>query len=158
MEIIDMLNKVEQIITNKVADTTKNKHPDEKGAAMLDTTKEIIVIFITFLKEIFKIPMKIITKFLMNEMISAAKKDAKNYVLIMGLMGVLFVFFSVLWLFISVAFAVYFYDKGNAIFTSIMYSLGFQLISFFIIGLTMYIVSRRIKSLRLMLKLKVGNL
>lgn len=154
MDILDTLNKIEGIITNKVADATENKKVDDKGSAMLTTTKEIIILFISFLKDIFKIPMKIVTKFLINEIVAAAKKDAKNYALIMGLMGVLVVFFSVLWLFISVAVAAYFYDKGNVIFISIMYSLGFQLISFIIISLIVYIISRRIKSLRLMLTFK----
>jgi len=154
MGILDTLNKIEGIITNKVADATESKKVDDKGSAMLDITKEIIVLFITFMKDIFKVPIKIVTKFLINEMVAAAKKDAKNYALIMGLMGVLFVFFSVLWLFVSIAVAAYFYDKGNEIFTSILYSLGFQLGSFILISLIMYIISRRIKSLRLMLKFK----
>ena len=154
MGILETLNKIEGIITNKVADATENKKVDDKGSAMLNITKEIIILFITFLKDIFKIPMKIVAKFLINEMVAAAKKDAKNYALIMGLMGVLFVFFSVLWLFISIAVVAYFYDKGNEIFTSILYSLGFQLGSFILISLIMYIISRRIKSLRLMLKFK----
>ncbi len=100
-----------------------------------------------------KSPFKIIAKYLKNEIIAAIKKDAKLYAIIMGLMGVLFVFFSVLWLFISVAIGVYFNEKGHSILMSIIYSIGFQLISFVFIGAIAFIASKKIKSLKMLKKL-----
>ena len=72
----------------------------------------------------------------------------------MGIMGVLFVFFSVIWLFISVAVGVYYYDKGHTLLISIIYSIGFQLISFIIMSLIAFIASKKLKSLKFLKRFK----
>ena len=71
----------------------------------------------------------------------------------MTLMGVMFVFFSVLWLFISVAVGVYFYNKGIPVLTSILYSVAFQLVSFFLIAIVTFISIKSIKSLKLLVEI-----
>ena len=105
-----------------------------------------------------KAPFKIVAKYLRDEIIIAVKKDAKLYALILGIMGVLFVFFSVIWLFISVAIGVYFYEQGHSILISIIYSIGFQIVSFILIGLIGLISSKRLKSFKILKKLANNKL
>jgi ABC-type transport system involved in multi-copper enzyme maturation permease subunit len=72
----------------------------------------------------------------------------------MGIMGVLFVFFSVIWLFISVAVGVYFYENGNSILISIVYSILFQLISFILVSLIALLASKKTESLKMLNNIK----
>ena len=152
MEILEILDKIEKIIENKGLEPNKNRTETEESPQS-DTIKEVIYLVLSFFLNILKSPFKIIAKYLKNEIIAAIKKDAKLYAIIMGLMGVLFVFFSVLWLFISVAIGVYFNEKGHSILMSIIYSIGFQLISFVFIGAIAFIASKKIKSLKMLKKL-----
>ncbi len=103
---------------------------------------------------ILKTPFIIIAKFLRDELVDSIKNDVKIYALIIGIMGVLFVFFSVIWLFISVAVGVYFYDKGYSLQLSIIYSIGFQAVCFLLIGLIALIASRNLKSFKILKKIK----
>ena len=104
---------------------------------------------------IIKFPFKMFARYLRDELILAIKKDAKIYTLILGLMGVLFVFFSVMWFFVSVAIGVYFYDNGCSILSAVMYSIGFQTLSFILIALIVLFASKRLNTLKLFKKL--GN-
>jgi len=56
-------------------------------------------------------------------------------------------------LFIAVGVGVYFYDHGLPVFTSILYSIVFQLISFIVIAILAYISMKSIKSLRLLVEI-----
>ena len=112
--------------------------------------KEIILLIIRFFSEFLMLPFKLLASYLKNELITTIKRDAKLYGLMMGLMGVLFVFFSVLWLFISVGVGIYFYQKGNSLLFSIFYSVIFQIISFTVIALIILITSKQVKSIKMM--------
>jgi len=152
-EIHEVLDKIEKIIKND------NPEPDEGKTDSGDqpsshSTKDIIYLIIDFFLNTLKAPFKIIAKYLRNEIVEAVKKDAKLYALIMGIMGVLFVFFSVIWLFISVAVGVYFYEKGNSILISIVYSILFQLISFILVSLIALLASKKTESLKMLNNIK----
>ena len=154
MEIIEILDKIENIIKTENSElVTEEEKSDKQTHDNQNSAKDIMYLVLHFFLNIIKAPFDLIAKYLKNEIVSAIKKDTKLYALIMGIMGVLFVFFSVLWLFISVAIGVYYFENGNSILTSIMYSIGFQLVSFIIVGLIAFIASTQIKSLKMLKKI-----
>ncbi len=157
MKSKEVFNKIESIINDNVnksgnsnnADRIENEDNDGKNEF-----KEILYLLMQLLINILKAPFKIVAKYLRDEIIIAAKNDAKIYMVIVVIMGILFVFFSLIWLFVSFAVAVYFYYEGNTILTSIVYSVGFQLIAFVLVSLVGIIVSKKLKSLKVLNKLK----
>ncbi|OQX97247.1 MAG: hypothetical protein B6I20_13040 [Bacteroidetes bacterium 4572_117] len=148
MDTLEILDKIEEIINRDNLNLTEN----EKGkddSIKKSPLKEFMNLILSFFLNILKIPFKLVAKYVTTEIIKAVKKDSKLYAFIMGLMGVMFVFFSVLWLFISVAVGIYFYDKGYSIFISVVYSIIFQVISFSMVGTVAFIASKNIKSLKM---------
>ncbi len=156
MEVLEILDKIEDIIENQSHETAKDDKNQEEGTQeKKSSVKDVTNLLLSFLLSILKAPFQLVAKYLKNEIISTIKKDARLYALIMGLMGVMFVFFVVLWLFISVIVGVYFYESGKSILISISYSIGFQIISFAIVGIIAFSASKKVKSLKL---LKNGSL
>lgn len=153
MEILEILDKIEDIINNENLKQEENDIESENQPKK-NTAKDLIYLALQFLLSILKAPFNIIAKYLKNEVISAIKKDAKLYALIIGIIGVLFVFFSVLWLFISIAVGTYFYENGHTLLMSIVYSITFQIICFIILGLIAFIASKNVQSLKMMKRLK----
>jgi len=151
MEINEIISRIESII--KSEDQKSSPKEDEQQGEVTNGIKDIFILLLNFLLSIIKAPFDLIAKYLKNEIITAIKKDTKLYALIMGIIGVMFVFFSVLWLFISVAIGVYYFENGYSILTSILYSIVFQLISFTIVGLVAFIASTQIKSLKMLKKM-----
>ncbi len=161
MKSKDIFNRIEDIINNKInkSDGSKTeKETDSENNSDKNSFKEIIYLVIQIFLNVLKAPFKIVAKYLRDEIIIAVKKDAKLYALILGIMGVLFVFFSVIWLFISVAIGVYFYEQGHSILISIIYSIGFQIVSFILIGLIGLISSKKLKSFKILKKLANNKL
>ncbi len=148
MDTIDILDRIEEIIKNNELSPDEN---DEKKSQ--NPVKEFVYLILSFFINILKTPFKLVAKYITNELVKAVKKDAKLYAFIMGLMGVMFVFFSVLWLFISFAVGIYFYDKGNTIFISVLYSIAFQIISFIVVAIIAIIAMKSIKSLKLLVEI-----
>lgn len=160
METKEILNRIENIINDSINKSDNSKienETDNKNKYAKSEFKNILYLLMQLFLNTLKAPFKIVAKYLRDEIIIAVKNDAKIYMLIMGIMGVLFVFFSVIWLFISVAVGVYFYDNGYTILISIIYSVGFQLISFILISLIALIASKKLKSLKVMKKLNKDN-
>ena len=153
MKSIKILDKIENLINSEINKLDETKTESENNSDK-DIIKNIIYLALQFFLNIIKTPFKIIAKYLRDEIITAVKKDAKLYALIMGIMGVLFVFFSVLWFFISIAVGVYFFEQGHSLLLSIIYSIGFQIISFILIGLIALVASKKLKSLKKLRKLK----
>ncbi len=160
MKSEEIFNKIEKLIDDKINKPVNSKMEIEvENKSDKKEFKDILYLLMQLLFNVIKTPFKIVAKFLRDEIIIAAKKDAKIYMLIMGIMGVLFVFFSVIWLFISVAIGVYYYDKGYTMFVSIIYSIGFQLISFILVGSIALIASSKLKSLKILKNLmKLKNI
>lgn len=151
MESKEIFNKIEDIINNKTDKSDMDKTEiDSENKSDKNGIKEIIYLLLQIVLNILNAPFKIVAKYLRNEIVEAVKKDAKLYALIMGIMGVLFVVFSVIWLFISIAVGVYFYEQEHSILISIVYSIIFQLISFVAISLIALIASKNLKSLRIL--------
>ncbi len=148
MDTIDILDRIEEIIKNN--DLEPDEHDEKKSQ---NPVKEFVYLILSFFINILKTPFKLVAKYITNELVKAVKKDAKLYAFIMGLMGVMFVFFSVLWLFISFAVGIYFYDKGNTIFISVLYSIAFQIISFIVVAIIAIIAMKSIKSLKLLVEI-----
>ncbi len=160
MKSKDILNRIENLIDDKFNNSDDSKieaKTEIENKSDKTEFKEILHLLMQLFLNVLKAPFQIVAKYLRDEVITAVKKDVKLYMLIMGIMGVLFIFFSVIWLFISVAVGVYFYDEGHTIFISIIYSIGFQLISFILITLIALIASRKLKSLKIMKKLNKYN-
>jgi len=160
MESKEIFNRIEKIINERLNKTDNSETEDKienENKYVKTEFKEIVYLLIQLFLNILKAPFRIVAKFLIDETVIAVKNDAKIYMLIMAIMGVLFVFFSVIWLFISIAVGVYFYDKGDTIFISIIYSIGFQIVSFILISLIALIASRKLKSLKMMKKLNQLN-
>ena len=152
MKSKEILDRIEKILNNKIDDSDETKIDSENNSDK-KIISDIIYLALQFFLNILKAPFNIIAKYLRDEVIISVKKDAKLYVLIMGIMGVLFVFFSVIWLFISVAIGVYFYEQGHSILLSIIYSIGFQIVSFILISIIALIASKKLKTLKMLKKL-----
>ena len=154
MKSKELFNRIEKIIDTEVNQPKSLTSEDsEQSAKKKNRFKEIGYLSLQVLVNILKAPFKIIAKYLRDEIILAVKKDAKIYALIMGIMGMLFVFFSVMWLFISVAVGVYFFENGHSVLMSTIFSILFQIISFILIALIAVFASQKLKTLKLLNKL-----
>ncbi len=114
-----------------------------------NTLKGIMRSVLDYIVSIIKLPFTVFAKFFTREIIKAIKKDIKTYIFLTILLFCMVIIASFIWLFLSIALGVYFYEIGNTILKSIGYSLLFQLISFIIIGLTLYLTSKKLRSLKL---------
>ena len=152
MDTLEIIDRLEELIKNNNLNTTKNSN-DAKDKTSEDPFKEFVNLILLFFLNILKTPFKLVAKYVTNELLKAVKRDSKLYVFIIGLLVIMFVFFSVLWLFIAVVVGVYFYDHGHPVFTSILYSIVFQLISFIVIVILAYISIKSIKSLKLLVEI-----
>jgi hypothetical protein len=150
MELLKVLEKIEEILKNESRQLQESAETENPDNSLKDSAKQILYLVLQFLLSILKAPFNIVARFLKDEIISAVKKDAKLYALMLAIMVVLFVFFIILWLFISAAVGFYFYDKGYPAFTAICYSIVFQLLSFAFLGLVSLIASKRLKSLKIL--------
>jgi len=105
---------------------------EEKVSINLEFIKTAILLFIPVVKSFFINPIK-----------SALKTGSKE-LRIFGSLGmvavVLLVFFIIGWLTLSVLVGLVFYDKGNSLSLSALYSLIFQLLSFVVVSSVGYMV------------------
>ncbi len=144
----EIFDKIEKIIDNKVDGSDKAKTESGKNVV-----EDIAYLTLQFFLNIIKTPFNIVARYFKDDIITSIKKDARLYAFIMGIMGVLFVFFSVIWLFISVAIGVYFYEQGYSILISIIYSILFQIVSFILVSLIAFLALKKLKSLKMMKKI-----
>jgi len=142
----DYIKKID-LITEKLSETPVSGQNEESKPNVF---KEYIGLLFSVIIDIVKAPLKLLTNFLKKELIVAIKKDVKLYAVIMGIMGVLFVFFTILWLFISIAVGVYFYEKGESMLVSILYSIVFQFGSMILVASIAFFASKKIKSLKML--------
>ena len=154
MKSKEILERIENLINNRVNKSEGSKTESEDNPDN-NTIKKIGYLTVQLVLNILRTPFKVIAKYLRDEIVTAIKKDIKIYALIIGIMVVLFVFFSVLWLFISIAVGVSFFEQGHSLLLSIIYSIAFQIISLIAVSLIAVVASRKLKSLK-MLK-KVNN-
>ncbi len=114
-----------------------------------NTLKGIMRSVLDYIVSIIKLPFTVFAKFFTREIIKAIKKDIKTYAFLTFLLFCMFIITLFIRLFLSIALGVYFYELGNTMLKSIGYSLLFQMISFIIIGLTLYLTSKKLRSLKL---------
>ena len=147
MGLDDYIKKIDGI-TEKLSEvpTTADGAEESKSSIF----KEYIGLLFSVIIDIVKAPLKLLSNFLKKELVVAIKKDAKLFAVIMGIMGVLFVFFTILWLFISFAVGVYFYEKGESMLVSVLYSIVFQFGSMILVASIAFFASRKIKSLKML--------
>ena len=145
MELTEILKKIESTIKEENKKFESSNYLSETDSNS-NASKNILHLVILYFLKLFKSPF---TKKYFSNLIKIAKKDARLYAMIMGILSVLFIFFTVLWLFISTAIGFYFYEKGNTLFISILYSIGFQMIFFVSMILIGYFGSKRITSLKM---------
>ncbi len=152
MKSNEIIERIEKLIDNKIheSDEVKTEKESKSNKSIIGDIKYLVL---QFFINILKAPFRITANILWQKLITTIKNDAKLYALIMAVMVALFVFLSVLWLFISIAVGVYFFEKGHSMSISIIYSIGFQILSIITISLIAYLASKNIKSLALITKL-----
>lgn len=146
METKEILDRLEKIIKENELSLDSNTESSS------NSFKEFFFLILSFFLNILNAPFKLVAKYITNEIVKAIKKDAKLYAFIMTLMGVMFIFFSVLWFFISFAVGIYFFEQGNSILLSVLYSIAFQIISFIIVAIIAFVAMKSIKSLKLLIE------
>ena len=156
MESKDIFNKIENIIYTEIEKsevTKKEKGTGSENNLDKNSFKEIVSLMIRGLINFVKAPFNTVAKYLKNEIIQAVKKDAKLYVLIFGLICVLFLCFSVIWLSFFVAIGAYFYELGHSILISTIYSIVFQVVGFVLISIIALIASKKLTSFKMLKKI-----
>jgi len=145
MELTEILGKIESMIKEENKKFESNNYLS-KTDGNPNASRNILHLVILYLLKLFKSPF---SKEFFSNLIKVTKKDARLYAMIMGILGILFIFFAILWFFISTVIGFYFYEKGNTLFISILYSIGFQMIFFMLMILISYLGSKRITSLKM---------
>lgn len=145
MEPAEILTRIEEILA-KEKEALKS---DEKEQSSGDMLKEIFLLLFQFVISLLKAPFRFVAGYVKNELVSAVKKDSKLMAFISAMLMVLLIFFFVLWISISVAVGAYFYDNGSTVFVSVLYSIGFQTISFLLVALLAYLFFRNLKTLKI---------
>jgi len=147
MELSEILDRLEELLNRERARLKEVK--DEAVENSGDFLKEVVILVFQFLIVVAKAPFRFAAGYIKKELFSAVKKDSKLMAVIGAMLLVLLVFFVVFWLSLSVAVGSYFYEKGNTLFVSALYSLVFQLVSSLIILMIAYFSFRKLKSFRI---------
>jgi hypothetical protein len=139
MEIDELINKVESVIKEE---RKKFENSDSKDERFLKN--EAVYLITPYFLRFFKVLFYHIPK-----AFKIAKNDFLIYGVIMGILGVLFIFFTILWFSVSAAFGIYFYEKGFSLFISVLVSIGFQLLSFALAVFLIYLSTRKLRSIKM---------
>lgn len=154
MKAEDLLEKIEKIIEeNELKLDSKTEVLSDKEKVNRNPFARVLLLVTSYILEILRSPFKLVATYLKNELISAVKKDMVLYMLMGLLMGILFVFFSVIWLTISILIGVYYFENGATIFNSILYSFGYQSAFFMLISLIAFIAMQNMESMKMMKKI-----
>ena len=105
-------------------------------------------------KKIIKTQYAIIASYLKEEFKIAIKNDLKLFVVIIGLLTLIVVIFVVFWLFISIAIAAYFYEMGNSILHSVLYTMAVHLGVMIILSIGIFVASKNFKTHKVYGKIK----
>lgn len=157
MKTEKLLEKIEELIKESDSSGMKNDESTVNQNSSNNVFARITLMITSFFLDVLRSPFKILASYLKNELIDAVKKDAILYALMGFLMGVLFIFFSVLWLTISIFIGVYYFNIGESILNSILYSLGYQSLFFVLISLIAFIAMKNINSIKVLRKLSNKN-
>ena len=149
MDTFKILDRIEEIL-EKEKDALKEEDPKtSKGVVM-----ELVYLVLQFILNLIKAPFRFVAGYVKKEIVSAVKKDAGLMAVISAMIIVLFVFFLIFWFSVSVAVGAYFYENGNTLFVSILYSIAFQILSLLFVALVAYISVRSLKTFKIFRSLK----
>ena len=98
------------------------------------------------LKNIFGYHDAMISVNLKKELKIAFRNDIKLFAILSGLIALTLVIIAVLWLFISLAMVAYFYESGNTILHSILFTIGIHAIILIGFSIGILNVSKRFKT------------
>jgi len=149
MKTDDILDRVE-VIVNQELERSKPLTSDSEGDTEKKSVYEALNLLLLYVVRTVKTPIKIVSKFIKEEILPSMEKDFKLYLLIMGSVMLLALFFGVIWVSIAIAVGVFFFDIGYSVLESVLFSLGFQVLSFLLLSLIAFIASKNIKSLQLL--------
>ena len=152
MKTEEFIEKIENIINENKAEQTKASEKQNGNREKNNLIMELLLLILSFVLDVLKSPFKLIATYVKNELFKAVKNDVMIYAVLLVMMGVLFVFFSVLWLSLSVAVSVYYYEHGKTMLHAIFYSLAFQGGFFAIISLIAWILKTKLNSLKVLRK------
>jgi len=144
MELTEILERLEYLLAKEKEETSDGGN-EKSSAGFL---KEMLLLLFQFVIALVKVPLGIVGGYIKNEIVSAVKKDSKLMAVISAMLVVLLIFFFVFYMSLSVAVGVYFYEKENTLFVSVLYSLVFQVFSSLIIGLIAYFSYRNLNVLK----------
>lgn len=157
MRQLEILNEIEYILKKLFnpnsseinLDTDENSENENiKESRKKGPVKAIFDLIVSFFMSVIKSPFQLIHEFIKKEIIALIRKEIKFYFWLIVLLGVLFTIFIVFWILISLAIGVYFREDGASLLTSILYVIAFQLLTFTLISIVFYRISRKIKSLK----------
>jgi hypothetical protein len=140
-------------ISKEIVETELHKYFEEIKPLLLEkeelleqenlSVQERVSINLDFIKKATLLFLPVLKSFVLNPLKSALKTGAKE-MKIFGSLGmisiVLFVFFTVGWFTLTVLVGVWFYEEGNSLSLSVLYSLIFQLFSFLVVASVGYII------------------
>jgi hypothetical protein len=149
MKTDDILDRVE-VIVNQELERSKPLTRDSEDDTEKKSVFEALNLLLLYVVRTVKTPIKIVSKFIKEEILPSMEKDFKLYLLIMGSVMLLALFFGVIWVSIAIAVGVFFFDIGYSVLESVLFSLGFQVLSFLLLSLIAFIASKNIKSLQLL--------
>jgi len=155
MKTSEILEEIEKHLKEQEREKEGSEKMEEakEGMKKKDTKKNFMYLVLLFLFNILKLPIQIFEKYLKEEILKAVKKDLKLYFLTLCLLVVLAVFFSAFWLTLSFGVGVYFYEKGYSMFTSVLYSGMFQILSFFTVSLAAVFLFRKMRLVKTVKKI-----
>ena len=107
-----------------------------------------------WLTDLLSFPVRLLLKYFRRELSAAVRHDLRIYMLLAGIAGMMFIFVVVLWLTLSIAVGVFFYEKGFTLLIAVLFSLAFQVVVILLALLTARIASHRRKTLKLVKELK----
>ncbi len=144
MKTYQILDRIEEILEREKEALKEEDPKTTKGVVV-----ELVYLVLQFILNLVKAPFKFIAGYVKNELVTALKKDSGLMAVISVMVVVLFVFFLIFWLSVSVAVGVYFYENGNTLFVSVLYSIAFQTLSSLLALLIAYISMRRMKTFKI---------
>ena len=138
---------------NKIVEAELHKYFEEIKPLLLEkanlleqenlSVQEKVSINLEFVKKATLLFFPVLKSFLLNPIKSTLTTSIKE-LKIFGSLGmifiVLFVFFTIGWFTLTVLVGVWFYEEGNSLSISVLYSLIFQLFSFLVVSLLGYII------------------
>jgi len=133
-------------ITNAI-NSLINEDPKE-----VKSKDDFIYSALQILLSIIKTPFVYLSTILKKEVLKAIKKDLKMLVIIGGVFAALMLFLLVLWFSVSLLIGAYFYDNGYSLFSSVLFSIAFQIACILLVSLIAYIASKQLKSAKVLKK------